>query len=59
MISAEAFAVTNLVIWTIVLVAFAITQRRGLTSFHSRHRGVRYRRLSTSGALKMIRKRGG
>ncbi len=56
MISAEAFALANLVIWTVVLVALAIAERRGRSSYITRHRGIRYRRLSTADALKRIRK---
>ncbi len=56
MISAEAFALANLVIWVVIMVALAVNERRGRTSYTTRHRGIRYRRLSTAEALKLIRK---
>ena len=56
MISAEAFALANLVIWVALLAIVGIVERRGRTSYVTRRRGIRYRRLSTADALKMIRK---
>jgi hypothetical protein len=54
--SAEAFALANLVIWIVILAVLAITERRGRTVYVTRRRGIRYRRLSTAQALKRIRK---
>ena len=55
MISSQAFALINLGLWVATLVLIALAQRRGRDVFTTRHRGIRYRRLTTASMLKLIR----
>ena len=54
MMSSQAFALMNLGLWVAILVLIALAQRRGRDVFTTRHRGVRYRRMTTATVLKLI-----
>ena len=56
MLSAQAFALCNLALYGVILVAIGIVERRGRNLYRSRDRRVRYRRLSTDEAMRRIRR---
>lgn len=58
MISSQAFALINLGLWVTILVLIAVAQRRGRDVFVTRHRGIRYRRMTTATVLKLMRGKG-
>ncbi len=55
MISSQAFAMINLGLWVAILIVIALAQRRGRDVFTTRHRGIRYRRMTTATMLKLLR----
>ncbi len=57
MISASLFAILHLVIVVVLLIGLALSARPSRMST-SRHRGVRYRRLSTGEMLKRLARDG-
>ena len=57
MISPALFAILHLAVILVILVALALSARPSRMST-SRHRGVRYRRLTTDEVLKRLAKRG-
>lgn len=56
MISSEAFILAHLAIVLVGLVAYAVVERRGLRSFTSNNRGVRYRHMTSAEVIRLIRK---
>ena len=57
MIGSQTFLLAHLVLTVVVLVWIGVAERLGRKSFHSLNKGVRYRRMSTDVALKLIHKR--
>ena len=55
MMSSQAFALINLGLWVAILVLIGLAQRRGRDVFTTRHRGIRYRRMTTATMLKLLR----
>lgn len=55
-ITPEAFALANLALYAIVLIALVLNERRGRRITHRWHRHVRTRHISTEEVMRMIDK---
>ena len=56
MITAESFALANLALYAIVLIAIVVMHRRDRRWFYRWHRNVRTRHVSTEEVMRMIEK---
>ncbi len=56
MMTPPAFALFNLALYVVVLVALYVSDRRSRRWHHRWHRDVRYRHISTDEVMRMIEK---